>query len=125
MDVGLETETFHHSLSQLWNVRIAHLQLEAASLSTGGIQKVADQPIQAVAFLLDDSQALPHRFFIPLGIFTAQGTGITLDNRNGGLQFMGDHRNESGLDLLRLAKARDVVYVGNDTDEPFLFVIEG
>ena len=120
MPVRLRSEFPNDVCRHLGQVDTAHLELELTRLQARRIQQVVDQLVQAIALFFYNLEAFTYDLLVPVCVLSRKCAGITLDQSDGRLEFVRDHRDERRFHLFRFSKVRDVSYVCDNVDQlPF------
>jgi len=112
--------TVRQKTRQPWDFQFSLFQAQAAGLQTGRVQQVFDHFGQVIGLILNNGQALRDNLAVPLYVIPPQRADVTFNQRDGGLQLVADHGNETGLHLFSSAEARNIPDGGNDVNQCFV-----
>ncbi len=87
------------------------IKTHVSGLQSRRIQQVIDQFTQVPGFTVDDLEKIMFGFFIPIGIFTQQGSGVTPDEPERIAQLVSDGANEVILQVRGSTQTVELFFV--------------
>ena len=113
LDRMLAQQIFHQGV----NVQLGGAQCQSTRLQAGRVKQIFHHRGKVVRFFLNHAQTFFDHGFIPLHIITTQSAGIALNQRDGRLEFVANHRHKACFHVFSGAMAADITHRRDDIEQ--------